>query len=231
MIGKKIADLRKSSGMTQQQLADKLSVTNKAISKWETGRGLPDTAMLPLLASVLGVSIDDIMTGSTFTCCDNNVNEIDYDLSRNSGRYKKRLAVTIVAFISGIFVISILIHMIGLNRASIPIVSVGNYYLDGDNRNASIQVISDNQLILNGFDIDALVEDIEYGAGLSGQELDDFRAVENLHFKYSGILDFSIEWVGQGYGLIIFPNDNLGYYVPIVDEYTLSFNGSKYIRP
>jgi len=112
-IGKKIADLRKASGMTQQQLADKLSVTNKAISKWETGRGLPDTAILPTLASVLGVSIDDIMSASTITCSNTNVNEIDGAVYRNTWRYKKSLAIVsavILTFIAGIFIFNIMMH-------------------------------------------------------------------------------------------------------------------------
>lgn len=232
ITGKKIADLRKASGMTQQQLADELSVTNKAISKWETGRGLPDTAILPILASVLGVSIDDLMSAPTNICCDNDINEIDCSKYRNTRRYKKRLALT-ATVVLGILLIGITIHMIGLNDASTPSVSVGNYYLDGENTNASIQIISTNQLKLYGFDIDVLVEDIEYGTGLSGQDLDDFRAVQNLQHKYSGILDFNIELLGQGYeyAIFIFPSDNLGYFIPIVDANTLSFNGDRYIRP
>ena len=48
--------------MTQQQLAERLSVTNKAISKWETGGGLPDIALLPALASALGISVDELIS-------------------------------------------------------------------------------------------------------------------------------------------------------------------------
>ena len=51
--------------MTQKQLADELSVTYKAVSKWETGAGLPDIAMLPALASTLKVSVDEIVSGSS----------------------------------------------------------------------------------------------------------------------------------------------------------------------
>jgi transcriptional regulator with XRE-family HTH domain len=67
VIGKRIAKLRKLRNMTQQQLADELSVTYKAVSKWETGNGLPDVAMMPALASTLNVSVDDIMTESDIT--------------------------------------------------------------------------------------------------------------------------------------------------------------------
>jgi len=61
-IGEKISALRKSRNMTQQQLADEIHVTNKAVSKWESGTGMPDITILPALASVLGVTVDDIMS-------------------------------------------------------------------------------------------------------------------------------------------------------------------------
>ena len=65
IVGERIAKLRKSHSMTQKQLADELSVTYKAVSKWETGAGLPDIAMLPALASALNVSVDEIISGSS----------------------------------------------------------------------------------------------------------------------------------------------------------------------
>ena len=62
-IGKYIASLRKQQHLTQQQLADRLGVTNKAVSKWETAEGLPDISILPALAEVLGTSVDAILSG------------------------------------------------------------------------------------------------------------------------------------------------------------------------
>jgi len=62
-VGANIAELRKQAGMTQQQLADRLALTNKAVSKWETGEGFPDITILPALAQTLGVSADDILCG------------------------------------------------------------------------------------------------------------------------------------------------------------------------
>lgn len=61
--GSFIAQRRKELGMTQRQLAEILGVTNKAVSKWETGQGLPDVAMLPELARVLGVTVDEVLDG------------------------------------------------------------------------------------------------------------------------------------------------------------------------
>ncbi len=62
-IGRMIAAYRKRKGLTQRQLADVLGVTNKAVSKWETGQGVPDISILPALSKELAVSIDDLLTG------------------------------------------------------------------------------------------------------------------------------------------------------------------------
>jgi len=62
ITGKKIKQLRISHKMTQAQLAEKLSVTDKAVSKWETGGGLPELASLSALAALFGVTVDDIIS-------------------------------------------------------------------------------------------------------------------------------------------------------------------------
>ena len=62
-IGAFIAERRKESGLTQQALADRLGLTNKAVSKWETGDGLPDITILPALAENLGVTVDELLAG------------------------------------------------------------------------------------------------------------------------------------------------------------------------
>ncbi len=58
-----IKQLRERRGMTQRLLADKLNISDKTVSKWETDRGLPDISILPELASALGVSLTELMTG------------------------------------------------------------------------------------------------------------------------------------------------------------------------
>ena len=62
-IGKFIASKRKELGLTQQELATKISVTDKAVSKWERGISLPDTSILEKLSKELDVSIDEIING------------------------------------------------------------------------------------------------------------------------------------------------------------------------
>lgn len=62
-IGKFISELRKEKNMTQQELADKLGVTDRAVSHWENGRRLPDYSILKDLSNELGVSINEILAG------------------------------------------------------------------------------------------------------------------------------------------------------------------------
>lgn len=60
-FGSTIASLRKEKGMTQLDLARKMGVTDKAVSKWERNLSFPDVASLPLLAEQLGVSVDELL--------------------------------------------------------------------------------------------------------------------------------------------------------------------------
>jgi len=57
-----ISSRRKELGMTQKDLAEKLNITDKAVSKWERGIACPDTAAIPKLAEILGVSLEELMT-------------------------------------------------------------------------------------------------------------------------------------------------------------------------
>ncbi|HBA37453.1 MAG TPA: hypothetical protein DCY94_01890, partial [Firmicutes bacterium] len=61
--GKFIRILRKAHNLTQDQLGEKLFITRKAVSKWETGRACPSIDMLKLLSETLGVSLEDIIEG------------------------------------------------------------------------------------------------------------------------------------------------------------------------
>ncbi|MBR7149913.1 MAG: helix-turn-helix domain-containing protein [Oscillospiraceae bacterium] len=65
VTGTTIKRLRENLGMTQAELAEKIGVGNKAVSKWETGKGLPDISLLQPLAAALGVSLIELMNGVT----------------------------------------------------------------------------------------------------------------------------------------------------------------------
>ena len=64
ITGQTIKNLREKKGFTQAELADKLGVTDKAISKWETAKGLPDITLIEPLARALSVSVMELMTGN-----------------------------------------------------------------------------------------------------------------------------------------------------------------------
>lgn len=63
VTGQTIKALREARGLTQAELADRIMVTAKAVSKWETGRGLPDITLIEPLAAALGVSVMEFMAG------------------------------------------------------------------------------------------------------------------------------------------------------------------------
>lgn len=60
-MGEIISTLRKEKGMTQKELADRLNITDKAVSKWERNIAFPDTAIIPRLAEILEVSVEELM--------------------------------------------------------------------------------------------------------------------------------------------------------------------------
>lgn len=60
-MGEIISTLRKEKGMTQKDIADKLGITDKAVSKWERDVAFPDTATIPKLAEIRGVSVEELM--------------------------------------------------------------------------------------------------------------------------------------------------------------------------
>ena len=67
ITGAVIKKLREEKGMTQLQLAEEIGVSDKAVSKWETAKGLPDITLIEPLAKALGVSAMELMSGDTVT--------------------------------------------------------------------------------------------------------------------------------------------------------------------
>ena len=62
-IGRFIADCRKESNMTQRQIAEKLGITNRAVSKWETGKSMPDASLMLELCEALHISVNELLCG------------------------------------------------------------------------------------------------------------------------------------------------------------------------
>lgn len=106
--GRFIAELRKQKGFTQKELAEKLMVTDKAISRWETGKGLPDTSLLKPLGDVLGVSVTELLSGKKIEEVD--MKERADNIILEALNYSKRMLASVIGtilFIIGIaFIIS-----------------------------------------------------------------------------------------------------------------------------
>ena len=71
-IGKFIAECRKQKGLTQMQLAEKLGITDKAISKWERGIAMPDSSIMLELCDILDITVNELLSGEKINMENNN---------------------------------------------------------------------------------------------------------------------------------------------------------------
>ena len=71
-IGKFIAERRRLTGLTQMQLAEKMDVTDRAVSKWENGRAMPDSSIMLALCDALGITVNDLLCGEVVSVKDYN---------------------------------------------------------------------------------------------------------------------------------------------------------------
>ena len=78
-IGRFIAECRKNVNLTQMQLAEKLNITDRAVSKWETGKSMPDSSIMLELCDVLKISVNDLLCGEVVTM-DNYNKELENNL-------------------------------------------------------------------------------------------------------------------------------------------------------
>ncbi len=108
-IGSFLAVLRKSNGLTQQDIADKLSVSNKTVSKWERNESSPDIALIPVIAELFGVTCDEILLGERISKdinSQNRANKVEKQI--------KHLTESTVTKFKNIFFISIMLTIVGL---------------------------------------------------------------------------------------------------------------------
>lgn len=107
-IGKFILKCRKDKKMTQSELAEKLGVTDKSIGNWENGRNMPDLSLFKPLCDVLGITINDLLSGEKISedkyqekFEENIVNTIDYSTKRIN-KYSNVIGLLLVIF--GLFI-------------------------------------------------------------------------------------------------------------------------------
>ena len=103
-FGAFVAQLRKERNMTQKELADTLKVTDKAVSKWETGKGFPDVKLLEPLARALGVSLVELMEGRHLEAEALPMKEAEQVVSRAMDRSQRATARRYLKLLSALLI-------------------------------------------------------------------------------------------------------------------------------
>ncbi|MBQ1269493.1 MAG: helix-turn-helix transcriptional regulator [Clostridia bacterium] len=114
-IGKLIAECRKAKNLTQIQLSEKLGITDKAISKWERGIAMPDTAIMLELCGILGISVNELLSGEKISMENNqNSEQLLLEMAKELERKNKTvwtamwiiMSVSMVALIGGLMLVA-----------------------------------------------------------------------------------------------------------------------------
>ena len=111
-VGKFIAMLRKELGYTQEDLAKKLNVSNKSISRWENGNTMPDLSLIPKLCEILNISINELFSGERIEKGDYQ-KKLEENIIINIGLLKNKLKQIIKRLVIGI-AISFIVLIIGI---------------------------------------------------------------------------------------------------------------------
>lgn len=99
-IGKFIAGCRKEKGLTQVQLAEKLNITDRAVSKWETGKSMPDSSIMLELCEILGITVNELLSGERIEMNSNYEEKVSENLiefkRKDENNLKKNTVISIV---------------------------------------------------------------------------------------------------------------------------------------
>lgn len=102
--GKFIAQMRNEQGLTQSQLADKLFISNKTISKWETGKGLPEVSLMLPLCEILGINVNELLTGEKIPIAEykEKAEENMMNLVHEAQESRKKIIISAVVALSSV---------------------------------------------------------------------------------------------------------------------------------
>ena len=90
-IGGFIAALRKANGMTQKELAERLNVSDKTVSRWERDEGSPDLSTIPVIAEIFDVTCDELLRGTRKSPADRTETTVESETSTKGEKELKRL--------------------------------------------------------------------------------------------------------------------------------------------
>ena len=110
-IGKFIAECRKKNNLTQMQLAEKLNITDRAISKWENGKGMPDSSIMLDLCNELKISVNELLSGEMIDMkeYDKKAEELLIELAKQDELKNRKLMTSMwtILIVSAIFYVGI----------------------------------------------------------------------------------------------------------------------------
>ena len=119
-IGKFIAECRKNKKLTQAQLAEKLNITDRAVSKWETGNGMPDSSIMIDLCEILGINVNELLSGEAIKMDNYNLKAEEnlIEMAKKEELLNKKLLMcelvigfmSTITFITLIFILSYLVE-------------------------------------------------------------------------------------------------------------------------
>lgn len=106
VIGRFIAELRKEKNLTQAQLAEKLNITDRAVSKWETGKCLPDSSIMLELCDTLGITVNELLNGERMktVCCEKLADGSPPVLNRRADCASARKRLILILFSSTLLI-------------------------------------------------------------------------------------------------------------------------------
>ena len=111
-IGRFIAECRKKASLTQMQLAEKLGITDKAVSKWERGIAMPDTSIMLELCDILCISVNELLSGEIINM--ENSNEKNEKLFLDMAKELEKKNKTIWSHMWAIMIVSITVLIAGI---------------------------------------------------------------------------------------------------------------------
>ena len=126
-MGEIISTLRKEKGLTQKEIADRLNITDKAVSKWERDIACPDTQTIPRLAQLLELSVEELLSGKAVPASGHKGAEYLIPLILRAIPLAMGIAVTVTAMLGELEVQS------GLSMLGIGLACVGIYLLKEKN--------------------------------------------------------------------------------------------------
>lgn len=192
-LGEYIKNYRKEHNLTQTEFAEKLFVTKQTISKWETGKGLPDISLYKTLSSILNVSVDELL-------CNEKENPIILKNDLVKKKNKKPKKILIISLVVATFNIALIIFIIALISISPNAIRKNNH-------------IKETESFLD-VDLPRII-DYEYVDLYEWIEFSNTQYPQDLYYF---VFDKKIEFVDETFEKEL-PNDVTMYFPSLAKEY------------